>query len=76
MKKSAFPYLEIDHTESSIQNKTIYYDQDTGISQRLYIATKIVAGIASNSNLNTDNKHVCKIALSLADELIRQDEEE
>ena len=73
MKKTAFPYLEIDHSESAIQNKTVYYDQDTGISQRLYIATKIAcAKISITGNWYQSSPKSC---FKIADELIKQDNE-
>lgn len=65
MKKSAFPVVG--------QRQGVI--RDFGISQRLYVATKIAAGLISdNATLIAFGKtEIIKEAFNVADELIKQD---
>ena len=61
MKKSAFPY------NHGVQ-------RDSGISQRLFIATQIATGLhAANVNEHSTINDIVSYSFQAADELIKQD---
>lgn len=74
-KKSAFPD-PMRGVEQSFSNQDPN-KLDTGISKRLYIATKIVIGIMNKEELVNGNfvaSEIAKKSFKIADELIKQDE--
>ena len=70
-KKSAFPYNEIDQNS---EDESIY-EQHLGISQRLYIATKLMAGVMASDPFYNSKVRI-EECYKVADELIKQDEDE
>ena len=70
MSKTAFPlnYTEQDRFGNDFPN------HEFGISQRLYIATKIAAGLSSNTRLKATNRSLAATSFAIADELIKKDE--
>jgi len=69
MSKSAFPleYKQIGRSGEEFES------QEFGISERLYIATKIAAGLVASQMTYKNDKALIKDAFELADELIKQD---
>jgi len=49
--KKAYPSQEIDFSETTIQGKTIYEDQDSGMDLRDYFAAKALQGIFANNKM-------------------------
>lgn len=81
---SAFPSLELDYQESSIQGQTVYQGQEFGMSLRDYFAAKAIPQILlSWRNYNGpfdfesqqgDCENIARNCYLLADEMLKQRE--
>ena len=69
----AFPSKEIDHNRSSEEGRTIYHDQERGMTLHDYFAARAMQGMLANNVLTNQFKNgeeIAKTAFKIADNMI------
>lgn len=73
------PTLELDYTESIIQGRNVFFNQEFGLTKREYFAGLAMQGLissftekASYGGWGTEMKETIKCAIDYADELLKQ----
>lgn len=74
-QESAFP-LSIAGNNTEFKDIGEYSPSDTGMSKRLYIATKAMQGMISIPNLEITKERIVEKSYEIADELLSQENNE
>ena len=80
--KPIYPTLELDYTESIIQGRNVFFNQEFGLTKREYFAGLAMQGMISNPNIvrpkesDKEFKDFSERAIKYADELLKQLEDD
>ena len=72
------PSFELDYSESIIQGRNVFFQQEFGLTKREHYAGLALQGILALPDIGTYNcfdeaiERICELSIKFADELLKQ----
>lgn len=76
--KPIYPTLELDYTESIIQGRNVFFNQEFGLTKIEHYAGLAMQGLLALPDKGTYNsldesiERICELSIKFADELLKQ----